>query len=202
MAAAAAQRKIKGPDAFACSAALLTKRAYSVRFSAATVELPLESSRGKAPRNTMQATPSTTAWVTPASAATRDIVDIAASAGNFATLSNAIKAAGLVDTLKAAGPYTVFAPTDAAFKKLPPGTIEALLKDQAKLRSILEYHVVMGKIMAKDVTTRDTKSVQGGMLKFANTAGVVTVDDAKVVQSDIEASNGVIHGIDTIVMPK
>lgn len=150
----------------------------------------------------MQATQSTIPSAAPVAAATHDIIDVAAAAGNFSTLTNAIKAAGLVDTLKAAGPYTVFAPTDAAFRKLAPGAIEALLKDQAKLRSILEYHLVMGKIMAKDVTTRDTKSVQGGMLKFANTAGVVTVDEAKVVQFDIEASNGVIHGIDTIVMPK
>ena len=132
----------------------------------------------------------------------QDIVEIAAAAANFATLSNAIKAAGLVDTLKSAGPFTVFAPTDAAFKKLAPGVIEALLKDQAKLRAILEYHVVMGKIMAKDVASSDTKTVQGSSLKVSNVAGAVTVDDAKVVQSDLEASNGVIHGIDTIVMPK
>jgi uncharacterized surface protein with fasciclin (FAS1) repeats len=149
----------------------------------------------------MQATQPSTPSAKPGTT-THDIVDVASAAGNFSTLTNAIKAAGLVDTLKAAGPYTVFAPTDAAFKKLPPGAMEALLKDQAKLRSILQYHVVMGKIMAKDVPARDTKSVQGGMLKFTNTAGVVTVDGAKVVQGDIEASNGVIHGIDTIVMPK
>jgi len=139
---------------------------------------------------------------TTASQAKQDIVDIAAGAANFSTLSNAIKAAGLVDTLKSAGPFTVFAPTDAAFKKLAPGVIESLLKDKAKLRAILEYHVVMGKIMAKDVTSRDTKTVQGGSLAVSNLGGAVTVDEAKVVQSDIEASNGVIHGIDTIVMPK
>jgi len=134
--------------------------------------------------------------------AQQDIVQIAAGAPNFSTLTNAIKAAGLVDTLKTAGPFTVFAPTDAAFKKLAPGVVDSLLKDTTKLRAILEYHVVMGKIMAKDVTTGDTKTVQGGSLKVSNSNGAVTVDDAKVVQSDIEASNGVIHGIDTIVMPK
>ncbi len=132
----------------------------------------------------------------------QDIVQIAAAAHDYSTLTKAIQAAGLVDTLKTAGPFTVFAPTDAAFKKLAPGVVEALLKDKAKLRAILEYHVVMGKIMAKDVTSRDTKTVQGGSLKVNNTNGAVTVDDAKVVQADIEASNGVIHGIDTIVMPK
>jgi uncharacterized surface protein with fasciclin (FAS1) repeats len=134
--------------------------------------------------------------------AKQDIVEIAAGAAHFSTLSNAIKAAGLVDTLKAAGPFTVFAPTDAAFKKLAPGLIESLLKDKAKLRAILEYHVVMGKIMAKDVTSRDTKTVQGNSLKVSNLSGAVTVDEAKVVESDIEARNGVIHGIDTVVMPK
>ena len=132
----------------------------------------------------------------------QDLVDVAAGAGNFSTLTNAIKAAGLVDALKAAGPFTVFAPTDAAFKKLAPGLVDSLLKDQTKLRAILEYHVVMGKIMAKDVTSRDTQTVQGSLLKVSNDDGAVTVDDAKVVQPDIEASNGVIHGIDTIVMPK
>lgn len=132
----------------------------------------------------------------------QDIVEIAAGAANFSTLSNAIKAAGLVDTLKATGPFTVFAPTDAAFKKLAPGVVESLLKDKAKLRAILEYHVVMGKIMAKDVTSRDTKTVQGSSLAVSNLDGAVTVDEAKVVQSDIEARNGVIHGIDTVVMPK
>ena len=137
-----------------------------------------------------------------AAAPRQDIVDIAAGANDFSTLSTAIKAAGLVDTLKSAGPFTVFAPTDAAFKKLAPGVVESLLKDQAKLRAILEYHVVMGKIMAKDVTSRDTRTVQGASLKVSNRGGAVTVDEAKVVQSDIEASNGVIHGIDTIVMPK
>jgi uncharacterized surface protein with fasciclin (FAS1) repeats len=132
----------------------------------------------------------------------QDIVEIAAGAANFSTLTNAIKAAGLVETLKTAGPFTVFAPTDAAFKKLAPGVIESLLKDKAKLRAILEYHVVMGKIMAKDVTSRDTKTVHGNSLAVSNLGGAVTVDEAKVVQSDLEASNGVIHGIDTIVMPK
>jgi uncharacterized surface protein with fasciclin (FAS1) repeats len=135
-------------------------------------------------------------------APTQDLFDTAAGSSSFATLTNAIKAAGLVETLKGAGPFTVFAPTDEAFKKLAPGVIEGLLKDREKLKAILTYHVVMGKIMAKDITSRDTKTVQGGMLKVGTTDAGVTVDDAKVVTADIEASNGVIHSIDTIVMPK
>jgi len=139
---------------------------------------------------------------TAAVAATPDIIDAALAAGNFSTLSNALKAADLVGTLKGPGPFTVFAPTDEAFKKLPAGTVEKLLKDKAKLADILSYHVLRGKIMAKDVRTGDNKTVQGGMLHFVRTGVSVTVDDAKVTKADIETSNGVIHAIDTVVMPK
>ncbi|MGL4575016.1 MAG: fasciclin domain-containing protein [Burkholderiaceae bacterium] len=133
---------------------------------------------------------------------TPDLIDTAVAAGNFSTLANALKAADLVDTLKGAGPFTVFAPTDEAFKKLPAGALDGLLKDKAKLAAILTYHVVPGKVMAKDVNTGEVKTVAGGMMNIVKSADGVTVDGAKVTKTDIEASNGVIHVIDTVVMPK
>jgi uncharacterized surface protein with fasciclin (FAS1) repeats len=131
----------------------------------------------------------------------KDIVDTAVGAGNFKTLATALQAAGLVDTLKGAGPFTVFAPTDEAFAKVPKDKLDALLKDKAALTKVLTYHVVPGKVMAKDVKAGKVKTVQGGELTLA-TAGGVTVDGAKVTATDIVASNGVIHVIDTVVMPK
>jgi uncharacterized surface protein with fasciclin (FAS1) repeats len=130
-----------------------------------------------------------------------DIVDTAAGAGQFNTLIAAAKAAGLVETLKSPGPFTVFAPNDAAFAKLPPGTVEALLQDKAKLASILTYHVVAGKVMAKDVKAGDVKTVQGSMITI-KTAGGVMVNNAKVIATDVAADNGVIHIIDTVILPK
>jgi uncharacterized surface protein with fasciclin (FAS1) repeats len=130
-----------------------------------------------------------------------DIVDTAVGAGQFNTLVAAVKAAGLVETLKGPGPFTVFAPNDAAFAKLPAGTVEALLKDKAKLASILTYHVVAGKVMAKDVKAGDVKTVQGSMISI-KTAGGVTVNNAKVIATDVAADNGVIHVIDTVILPK
>jgi uncharacterized surface protein with fasciclin (FAS1) repeats len=134
-----------------------------------------------------------------------DIVDTAVSAGSFKTLVAAVQAAGLVDTLKGAGPFTVFAPTDEAFAKLPAGTVEDLLKpeNKDKLAAILTYHVVSGKVMAADVAGKETmaKSVQGSEIKVNGMDGVM-VDGAKVVQADIAADNGVIHVIDTVIMPK
>jgi uncharacterized surface protein with fasciclin (FAS1) repeats len=130
-----------------------------------------------------------------------DIVDTAANAGQFKTLLAAAQAAGLVETLKGPGPFTLFAPNDAAFAKLPAGTIDALLKDKEKLAAILTYHVVAGKVMAKDVKAGDVKTVQGGMLTI-KTAGGVTVNNAKVIATDVAADNGVIHVIDTVVLPK
>ena len=132
----------------------------------------------------------------------KDIVDTAAGAGQFNTLVTAVKAAGLVDTLKGKGPFTVFAPTDAAFAKIPKADLEALLKDKAKLTSVLTYHVVAGKVMASDVKPGPVKTVQGEMLTVSTSGGAVMVDNAKVVKTDIVADNGVIHVIDTVLMPK
>jgi uncharacterized surface protein with fasciclin (FAS1) repeats len=135
----------------------------------------------------------------------RDIVDTAVAAGSFKTLAAALQAAGLVETLKGPGPFTVFAPTDEAFAKLPPGTVEDLLKpeNKAKLTRILTYHVVPGKVMAGDVIKlRSAKAVSGDAITIATGSGGVMVDNAKVVKTDIAASNGVIHVIDTVILPK
>lgn len=131
----------------------------------------------------------------------KDIVDTAVAAGSFKTLATALGAAGLVDTLKGKGPFTVFAPTDEAFAKIPKADLDALLKDKAKLTAVLTYHVVPGKVMAKDVKAGQVKTVQGSSITVT-TAGGVMVDKAKVVKTDIEADNGVIHVIDTVIMPK
>jgi uncharacterized surface protein with fasciclin (FAS1) repeats len=131
-----------------------------------------------------------------------DIVDTAVSAGQFKTLVKAVQAAGLVDTLKGPGPFTVFAPTDAAFAKLPEGTLEALLKDKQKLASVLTYHVVPGKVVAADVKPGAVKTVQGQALSVTTASGAVMVDNARVTTTDIMASNGVIHVIDTVVLPQ
>ncbi|CAO3863345.1 fasciclin domain-containing protein [Achromobacter mucicolens] len=131
-----------------------------------------------------------------------DIVDTAKSAGSFNTLVIAVQAAGLVDTLKGPGPYTVFAPTDEAFAKVPKDKLDALLKDKAALTKVLTYHVVPGKVMAKDVKPGKVKTVEGSSLTIAVNGGNVTVDNAKVVKTDVAADNGVIHVIDTVLMPK
>ena len=131
----------------------------------------------------------------------KDIVDTAVAAGQFKTLATALQAAGLIDTLKGKGPFTVFAPTDEAFAKVPKADLDALLKDKAKLTAVLTYHVVAGKVMAKDVKAGKVKSVQGSELTLGTTGGV-TVDNAKVVKADIVADNGVIHVIDSVVIPK
>jgi len=130
-----------------------------------------------------------------------DIVDTAVAAGSFKTLAAALQAAGLVDTLKGKGPFTVFAPTDDAFAKIPKADLDALLKDKAKLTAVLTYHVVPGKVMAKDVKAGKVKSVQGSEITVA-TMGGVTVDNAKVTATDIVADNGVIHVIDTVILPR
>ena len=132
----------------------------------------------------------------------KDIVDTAVSAGSFNTLVTAVKAADLVDTLKGPGPFTVFAPTDEAFAKIPKDQLDALLKDKEKLRAVLTYHVVSGKVMAKDVKPGMVPTVQGQSLTIAVTGGNVMVDKAKVVKTDVVTSNGVIHAIDSVVMPK
>lgn len=133
----------------------------------------------------------------------KTIVDVAVEAGNFTTLVAAVKAAGLVETLSGAGPFTVFAPTDEAFAKLPAGTVEGLLKDKEKLTKILTYHVVAGKVMAKDVAgMTSAKTVEGSEVTVKAENGVVMINDATVTSADIEASNGVIHVIDTVLMPE
>ena len=132
-----------------------------------------------------------------------DIVDTAVAAGAFSTLVKAVQAAGLVEALKGQGPFTVFAPTDDAFARLPAGTLDAVLADKAKLTAILTFHVVPGKVLARDVVGlngKSVKTVQGGMLKVDTSSGV-KIGDATVVQADIETSNGVIHVIDTVLLP-
>ncbi len=127
----------------------------------------------------------------------------ASAAGSFNTLVAAVKAAGLVDTLKSAGPFTVFAPTDAAFAKLSPGTVDGLLKDPAKLKKILLYHVVSGKVMAADVVKmKMAKTVEGSSAKIMVKGDSVMLNNAHVVKTDIACDNGVIHVIDTVIMPK
>ena len=133
----------------------------------------------------------------------KDIVDTAVAAGSFKTLATALEAAGLVDTLKGPGPFTVFAPTDAAFAKLPAGTVEGLLKDKPKLTAILTYHVVPGNVKAADVVKLDSaKTVNGQSVAIKVVDGKVMVDNATVTTADIGASNGVIHVIDTVLLPK
>lgn len=136
-------------------------------------------------------------------AGVQDIVEVATGAGMFKTLLLAVGTAGLVDTLKGAGPFTVFAPTDAAFSKIPKQTLDALMADHTKLSSILTYHVVAGKVMAADMKTNPSaKTVQGQSLVFKTDAGEMTVDNAHVVATDIMANNGIIHVVDTVLMPK
>lgn len=144
----------------------------------------------------MTATPMTTQ-------ATKNIVETALEAGTFKTLTTALQAAGLVDTLKGTGPFTVFAPNDEAFAKLPKGTVESLLKDKTKLTAILNYHVVAGRMKAQDVSKMASlRTVNGQELKIMATDGQVKLNTAcTVVKADIAASNGVIHVIDSVLMP-
>jgi uncharacterized surface protein with fasciclin (FAS1) repeats len=156
---------------------------------------------------TMAAVMMTVAVATPraASADAKDIVDTAVAAGSFTTLAKALAAADLVDTLKGSGPFTVFAPTDAAFAKLPAGTVESLLKpeNKKKLQRILTYHVVAGKVTAADVVKlQSAKAVSGDTITIKTQGGGVQVDNAQVVKTDIAASNGVIHVIDAVILPK
>jgi transforming growth factor-beta-induced protein len=137
--------------------------------------------------------------------AKKDIVDTAVAAGSFATLAAALQAADLVDTLKGDGPFTVFAPTDAAFAKLPRGTVESLLEpeNKARLRAILTYHVVAGSVSSSEVLKlKNAKTVNGQSVSIKSVNGGVTIDGANVVKADIQASNGVIHVIDTVILPK
>ena len=133
-----------------------------------------------------------------------DIIDTAVAAGNFKTLAVALTAAGLIDTLKGTGPFTVFAPTDEAFAKLPEGTVDKLLKDIPKLKAILCYHVVSGKVMAADVVKMDGKTaatVNGADLKISTQGGVKLNGNVHVIKTDIDCTNGVIHCVDAVLMP-
>jgi uncharacterized surface protein with fasciclin (FAS1) repeats len=138
---------------------------------------------------------------TTAAMAEKDIVDTAVAAGNFTTLATALTAAGLVDTLKGPGPFTVFAPTDEAFAKVPKATLDALLANKEALTKVLTYHVVPAKVMAADVKAGPVKTVEGSDITITVTDGKVMVNDANVTATDIAASNGVIHVIDTVLIP-
>ena len=145
------------------------------------------------------------AFAHPKASSNKDIVETAVAAGSFKTLATALQAAGLVDTLKGKGPFTVFAPTDEAFAKLPAGTLEDLLKpeNKEKLVAILTYHVVPGKVMTAQVTKmHSAKTVNGQSLTISVQDGTVILDNAKVTKTDIMCSNGVIHVIDSVVLPK
>jgi uncharacterized surface protein with fasciclin (FAS1) repeats len=135
-------------------------------------------------------------------APSKNIVDTAIAAGNFTKLVAGIKAAGLTDVLKGRGPFTVFAPTDEAFQKLPSGALDALLKDTAKLKSILNYHVVTGHVLAQELKSGDVMTVQGSPLTAVVSGADIKVNGAHVKQRDIAASNGVIHVIDAVIMPR
>jgi uncharacterized surface protein with fasciclin (FAS1) repeats len=139
---------------------------------------------------------------TPRAAPSKNIVDTAIAAGNFTSLVAGIKAAGLTDTLNGRGPFTMFAPTDEAFKKLPTGAWDALLKDTAKLKAVLSYHVITGHVLAQDLKSGDVMTVQGTPLAAVVSSSEVKVNGAHVRQRDITASNGVIHVIDAVIMPK
>jgi len=138
---------------------------------------------------------------TPAIATQSDIIDTAVSAGQFSTLAKALTEAGLIDTLKGPGPFTVFAPTDAAFAKIPAAQLQALLADKSMLTKVLTYHVVPGEVMAKDVKSGSVKTVEGQNLMLDVSSAGVKVNDANVIKTDIMASNGVIHVIDSVVLP-
>jgi uncharacterized surface protein with fasciclin (FAS1) repeats len=154
----------------------------------------MEQSKNSSPTNQHGSSPSTTA--------TKNIVDTAIAAGNFTTLVAAIKAAGLNDTLGGRGPFTVFAPSDEAFKKLPPGALDALLKDTAKLKAVLSYHVITGYVLAKDVKSGEVMTIQGSSLTAVASSSGVQVNGVHVTQSDVIATNGVIHVINAVIMPK
>lgn len=130
-----------------------------------------------------------------------DLVDTAATSGTFKTFLAAAKKAGVIDTLKNSGPYTVFAPSDSAFKKLPPETLNSLMKDKTRLAEVLNHHVIQGKVAIADVKPGKVETIQGDMLTLTSDNGKVTVDNANVIQSDLMADNGVIHEIDTVVIP-
>lgn len=177
----------------------MSRLILTTAFALAIVSLPQLASAGDCPYAKKSTCPAKEAE------SPKDIVDTAVAAGSFKTLAAALGAADLVSTLKGEGPFTVFAPTDDAFAKLPKGTVETLLKpeNKAKLSSILTYHVVSGKVMAADVVKlKRAKTVQGSKVKIRVEDGKVYINDAQVTTTDIEASNGVIHVIDSVILPK
>jgi uncharacterized surface protein with fasciclin (FAS1) repeats len=135
-------------------------------------------------------------------APSKDIVGAATAAGNFATLISVLRTAGLTDTLTGKGPFTVFAPTDEAFKKLPLGALDALIKDTAKLKAVLSYHLIKGHVLAKDVKPGEVMTVQGSPLMASMSSSGLEINGARVEQADIVATNGVIHVIDAVIIPK
>jgi len=182
-----------------------TKSALTILFAAGLTALALPADACPAAAKTAKASSScgSSASMTAqtAQSATQDIVDTAVAAGSFETLVAAVKAAGLVDTLKGEGPFTVFAPTDAAFAALPDGALEGLLSDPAALRSVLTYHVVPGSLTAEDLQDRRAaKTVQGQRVSIGSGQGL-TIDGARVIKADIATSNGVIHVIDSVILP-
>ena len=133
---------------------------------------------------------------------TKNIVDTAMSAGHFTTFAAAVDSAGMIDSLAAKGPFTVFAPTDEAFRKLPSGAYDALLRDSAKLKAVLSYHVVAGYFMARDMKSGEVMTLQGSSLTAAVSSSEVRVNGARVTQADLIATNGIVHGIDAVILPK
>lgn len=168
------------------------------------VSVAQAKSTKKSSEKTTTETTTTTTTEAPAAQKEGDIVETAASAGSFKTLAKALEVAGLVDTLKGPGPFTVFAPTDEAFAKLPAGALDALLKDKTKLKKVLLNHVVAGKaVTAKEVATLKTaKTAQGGSVDIKSSAEGVMIDKANVTKTDVKASNGVIHVVDSVILPK
>jgi uncharacterized surface protein with fasciclin (FAS1) repeats len=135
-------------------------------------------------------------------APSKDIVQTAVAAGNLTTLISAVKTAGLTDTLTGKGPFTVFAPTDEAFKRLPVGALDALIRDSGKLKAVMSYHVIKGHVLAKDLKSGEVMTLQGSPLVASVSASAVEVNGVRVKQADIAATNGVIHVIDSVIMPK
>ncbi len=172
---------------------------------------PTDVAPAAIPDATPDATPDTAPDAAPAAEsatttfnviAKHDVMGTAMAAGHFKTLTDAIKSADLVGAFKGKGPFTVFAPTDGAFKKLPAGVLDDILNDKVKLVSLIKAHVLPSKLLSKDIATRQSKTLEGNTLNIVNADGKITIDDAKVTAMDIQASNGVIHAIDNVILPK
>ena len=178
-------------------------RARALTLAALTSATLLISACGSSTKKADAPTTTAAAPTTAAPAAgAKDIVDTAVAAGSFKTLADLLTKAGLVETLKGAGPFTVFAPTDDAFAKVDKATLDKLGANPAALKQVLTYHVVAGKVMAKDVKPGAVKTVEGASAMLSTKGGKVMIDKATIVKTDIECSNGVIHVIDTVIMPK